>query len=679
MPQQLIYTSAPRGIVAGRSGHCTVARSAGMRDALMLQLEKLSYYQHLSLSGGRERPICASRIVDIRGSRFHVLSRIQDAGLDFTGRTNFIAHHLVFDPQEIRQFATPPVLLRDWSGWVKAWTKEPELFEREDWQALATLATASNVPAQKWRQVTGDAVNGYGLLEARSGASFRLDDEADETVLGLFAESLELLEVRDPQRNFREAAWNYTFTTSMQEQDNPADFRWRCIHSDNPVAARFMPPDCRPLASVRAARCTAEEEAFARGGRLPPRLVEEPSDISIEEGESARLAVKAEGVPQPSYQWFCVDRADKGQPMPGETKPQVVLSNLTRGRSRFVVRVANDAGDLRSRIVVVSVEPKNEPLSIRRAPAAAPSAPGNSTQIAAQEGDDDDLDESGAEPERYISGWWLMVILIVALAGAGAWWWARHNPSPKPERGPGQTASPTNATSQNSVAPPPSSAFSNDQLAPRQLADRQLPPGTPKPPVDSAGDSPPPTTFDLPSGWTRRPIGNVSNPHAEYVPKWLRFDLSGVADGFSPKGDNVLFVSEANVTARFQATLQPLDIGSSASRCGIMMRESDKPNAPFLFIGASTDSVYIYSRDSQEKFLSTNYSIPPAAQRRQMYFQFLQQQGRVVPAFSFDGYPKNWLPGDPGISSDRQALVGLAICSGSPSNKVVAKFGAVSN
>jgi len=89
MPKQLIYTSAPRGLVAGRSGHCTVARSAAMREALMLQLEKFSYYQHLSLSGGQERPIHSCRVVDIRGSQYHVLSRIQDAGLDFYGPHKF--------------------------------------------------------------------------------------------------------------------------------------------------------------------------------------------------------------------------------------------------------------------------------------------------------------------------------------------------------------------------------------------------------------------------------------------------------------------------------------------------------------------------------------------------------------------------------------------------------------
>src|ERR1700743_2862729 len=167
MPQQLIYTSAPRGVIAGRSGHCTVARRAAMRDALMLQLEKLSYYQHLSLSGGQERPIFCCRVLDIRGSRYHVLTRIHDAGLDFTGRTNFLAHHLIFTPEEVRQFPSPPVILREWSGWLKSWNKEPELFENENWSSLTELAGQKLIPAAHWQQLTGDAINGYGLLEAR--------------------------------------------------------------------------------------------------------------------------------------------------------------------------------------------------------------------------------------------------------------------------------------------------------------------------------------------------------------------------------------------------------------------------------------------------------------------------------------------------------------------------------
>jgi len=325
MPQQLIYTSAQRGLVAGRSGHCTVARSAAMREALMLQLEKLSYYQHLSLSGGQERHIYSCRLLDIRGSRFHVLSRIQDAGLDFTNRTNFLAHHLVFTPEEIRQFPSPPVILRSWSGWVKSWNQEPQMLENEDWSGLLNISGTVSVPATTWQQVTGDAVNGYGLLEARSGMAFRVDNFSEDQILALFAESLELLELRDPRHDFRVTGWQYTFTTSMQEQDNPADFRWRCLHSDNPVSNRSAGPDCRPLSDVRAQKVTNEEKIFAHSGKQPPRFVTQPQNTRVSEGEPARFRVMAEGVPSPSYQWYSVDQAGNGQIIPNGTTAELVI------------------------------------------------------------------------------------------------------------------------------------------------------------------------------------------------------------------------------------------------------------------------------------------------------------------------------------------------------------------
>lgn len=299
MPQQLIYTSAQRGLVAGRSGHCTVARSAAMRDALMLQLEKFSYYQHLSLNGGQERRISACRVFEIRGTRYHVLSHIQDAGLDFTGRTNFLAHHLVFTPEEIRQFASPPIILARWSGWLNSWSKEPEQLENEDWGNLSELSSVVSVPAQNWQALSGEAANGYGMLETRSGSSFRVDNVSEEQILALFAESLELLELRDPRRDFRVSAWQYTFTTSMQEQDNPSDFRWRCLHSDNPASSRFAGPDCRALTDVRLVRVTSEEKSFAQNGRQAPRIVVQPHDVRLKEGEATQLSVKAEGVPAP--------------------------------------------------------------------------------------------------------------------------------------------------------------------------------------------------------------------------------------------------------------------------------------------------------------------------------------------------------------------------------------------
>src|SRR4051812_3841305 len=372
MPQQLIYTSAPRGVIAGRSGYCTVARSAAMRDALMLQLEKLSYYQHLSLSGGQERPIYCCRIVDIRGSRYHVLTRIQDAGLDFTGRTNFLAHHLVFAPEEIRQFTSPPVILRSWTGWIKSWTTEPELLDKEDWSSLSQLSGGSSLPAVNWQQVSGDAVNGYGLLEARGGIALRVDNLADEQVLALFAESLELLELRDPRRDVRASRWQYTFTTSMQEQDNPADFRWRCLHSDNPAANRFAGPDARALTDVRVSRATNEESLFARAGRQPPRFVVPPQNVTSAVGETARLCAKAGGVPAPFYQWLAVDRAGTRQPIPDATFEELLLPNPPLGITRFAVRATNSEGEIISELIVLSVEPKGTTRPPSQPPPSGP-------------------------------------------------------------------------------------------------------------------------------------------------------------------------------------------------------------------------------------------------------------------------------------------------------------------
>jgi hypothetical protein len=344
-----------------------------MREALMIQLERFSYYQHLSLSGGKDRPIFASRIVDIRGTRFHVLSRIQDSGLDFTGRTNFIAHHLVFTPEELRQNATPPVILRNWTGWLTTWTREAELLEQEDWSGLFALASKTNIPAQTWEQVSGDAVNGYGLLEARSGASFSVDDQPEETVLSLMAESLELLETRDPRKDFRTAAWQYTFTTSMQEQDNPADFRWRCIHSDNPAATRLATPDGRALSAVRATKVTAEETTFARNGRQPPKIVTEPKDVRITEGETARFIVMAEGVPGPTYQWFTVDRANAAKVLADETNPELVICKAPIGVSRYLVGITNSLGTVQSQVARLSVEKGSETPSARTGTSSHPS------------------------------------------------------------------------------------------------------------------------------------------------------------------------------------------------------------------------------------------------------------------------------------------------------------------
>lgn len=653
-----------------------------MREAVMLQLEKFCYYQHLSLSGGRERPIFACRIVDIRGTRFHVLSRIQDAGLDFTGRTNFIAHHLVFTPEEIRQFPTPPLILRDWPGWVKSWTKEPQLLENEDWVELTALAGKTNVPAHTWQRVTGDAVNGYGLLEAHAGASFRVDDQADETILGLLAESLELLEVRDTRRDFRTAAWNYTFTTSMQEQDNPADFRWRCIHSDNPAANRFATPDCRALSAVRATKWTGEETAFARTGRQAPRFVAEPKDARITEDESARFTAKAEGVPNPTYQWFSVDRANNGQILSGETNPELAVSNPALGVTRYVVSATNSAGDAQSRVASLSVEQKLKLAQARVDAGSRATAKPAHYNVKSEEDIERQRRRLQAEKAQEIfqkrlrRNKILVTVLTIALiAGAGVFVWKKFASGKPPETPPVASNNKKERDNNFSALQLPVAVSltnqSNLQQNTRQLVENKAEQTDPNQKHNFLANLPPPTAFPLPTGWTQMVIGKVTSATAEFIPS--RFDLSAVAEGFFTNGDNILFVCKTNDGGEFEATVPKIDPASAVRRCGIMIREAQQTNSAFLFIGASLERIFVYRRDSKGHFIFSNPEIPQVNHGELLYLKFDQQVNLYTPAYSFDN--QAWLFfTNFAIPATQQMLVGFALYSGDSSNKVYARF-----
>jgi hypothetical protein len=165
MPWQLIYTSAPRGLLSGQSGFCTVARSGDLREALVQRLEQLSSYHYLRVAeaatANRNPTVCAFRILDLRGSKYHVLTRIQPCGLDFTARTNHLAHHLVFQAGELAQLPSPAAILRNWKGWMASWQGEPRLLPDPELDGFGPAAK-SCLPAQTWLRVTGDAGRALG-------------------------------------------------------------------------------------------------------------------------------------------------------------------------------------------------------------------------------------------------------------------------------------------------------------------------------------------------------------------------------------------------------------------------------------------------------------------------------------------------------------------------------------
>ena len=193
MPQQLIYTSVPRGLVAGRSGYCTVCAERFNARAADASVGEIFL---LSTPRSERRPGTSSFCLSRRGYSRVAFSRVEPdpgrAGLDFTSRSRTLLRfiYLVFTPEEVRQNAIPPIIFREWKGWVTSWSERAaDVGRQENWPELTALAGAANIPAQTWQRLSGDAVNGYGLLEARAGTSFKVDGMAEDDVMRLFAES----------------------------------------------------------------------------------------------------------------------------------------------------------------------------------------------------------------------------------------------------------------------------------------------------------------------------------------------------------------------------------------------------------------------------------------------------------------------------------------------------------
>ena len=100
MPHELIYTSSPRGLKAGATGYCTVAHTPNLPTDLANQLEGISHYRHLQVGSSASEsanPVAYAHSVLTTGyTVHHVVSRVADSGLDHSGRSNFLAHHVAF-------------------------------------------------------------------------------------------------------------------------------------------------------------------------------------------------------------------------------------------------------------------------------------------------------------------------------------------------------------------------------------------------------------------------------------------------------------------------------------------------------------------------------------------------------------------------------------------------------
>ncbi|MGC1274169.1 MAG: hypothetical protein WBC44_10720 [Planctomycetaceae bacterium] len=220
MAQELLYTSAPRGLKSGSRGFCTVEATAGLSPTLVTALEGLSGYRHVAAPGDPSNPVVYSHVtLSVAGRRCSVVSRVADAGADYTGRTNKLAHHLALDTAERPKggpawLAGQPNLLRS------RFEGEPRTLPPR------TVPQGDRPPAvcKSWQAATGDAGWAGVLAEAFLADPKRpayLVVPAGLDLLPLFEEAIALL---PPDRR-----WEPTFTTCHTSLPQNVTCLWKAV------------------------------------------------------------------------------------------------------------------------------------------------------------------------------------------------------------------------------------------------------------------------------------------------------------------------------------------------------------------------------------------------------------------------------------------------------------------
>ena len=229
---ELIYTSARRGLKGGSHGFCTVAATEGIPRAVATKLESLSGYRHAfepRRSGASKNPVLASHVViSVAGKRYHVLSRIVDAGVDYSQRSNKLAHHVAIDECEALS-AHPAWLLGQPGLFVDEWNEEPrELPPRTS----VRQGTSQPRVCQAWKALTGDA--GWGGVLASAAA-----ESAGRPAVIVFPSGTNCLELASESLGLLSPALRWEVTLSTYFSRVPPDIAclWRFVLAGSPTVA----------------------------------------------------------------------------------------------------------------------------------------------------------------------------------------------------------------------------------------------------------------------------------------------------------------------------------------------------------------------------------------------------------------------------------------------------------
>jgi hypothetical protein len=273
MAFQHIFTSAQYGVRAGSTGYCTVAHTAGMPEDLITGLEQLSRYDHPAGSdpslGGVNPVIFRFQFLTVNTGTYFVMSRLSDAGADFTGRTNYLAQHLALTSTDVSTMQQVPGInpatllsIKDETLWRTTWAEAPQQLNPlpEGWLQQQAKSEITEPPVRGWGNYGTRQEMAPALLEAprQQKCFLSVPPSYETTLLFLLNETLRLaVETENVATggNSPQEAWRYTFTTFLQPGEVDTEYAWCAVSGDK---------------SYQHAVSLGQQPIDVFGGQMPP-------------------------------------------------------------------------------------------------------------------------------------------------------------------------------------------------------------------------------------------------------------------------------------------------------------------------------------------------------------------------------------------------------------------------
>jgi len=300
MPEQALYTSSESGLVPGKSGYCIVAATEGLDNFAYSLIEKISEFSHEHSKKNGYSKILSFQNLNFSGKKYYVLTRSVDSGFDFSGRTNFLSHHLLFEEHEIVEIPNPLKIFKHWHGWIDRWEKTTGRFRRFDSDDVIKVDDTHAILCTTWKAVTGCAEAAF--IPIYSGKQFAMDVTGInvDDLLDMIHETIILNNVTQEKTQLPACNWNTTFSTSVFSERSEDRFDWRFQYGNKNKV------ECIGLRDPNSVpRITEYEKAVLNRTACEPIILFDDTGVECFAGQILNISVRClKGFPVPEISWY---------------------------------------------------------------------------------------------------------------------------------------------------------------------------------------------------------------------------------------------------------------------------------------------------------------------------------------------------------------------------------------